>query len=599
MHNEIIKYFDFFGTKYNFYTEGRPKFYTILGGILSIISIIICLVVFFFITSDDILRKTPTVTTSLIPSEGYHKIKFGKEKIWLPWRIVDYNNIYINHTGLIYPIIYYFYGKRKNITDGFDFQYKILEYKLCNETSMVEKTEIYQIDVPLDQLYCIDMDDLEMGGSWISNFINYVRMDLYLCENGTDYNENNPYCTTLDTIKNKLGENNSIDIEIFYPVVQFQPTNIKIPIIILYRQYFYHISNFSNRIDRLFLQEYILMDNLGWITNKIKNSTYWGFSQLNGESYSTSNNKDLVKEASTSRTYSLNLYLEPGVVVYSRKYKKVLLLITEGLPMMLAVFSIFKKISKIFKFAEEEKKMFELLFESLKEKKDKFKENLLIKMSSQDKLKQNYANRSINRSVNRLLFPQNSDLNNRKIYSNKNEPKMNEDEEEGNNAIKIINNNFKIYSSNKKVNGSNKKFLNNISKDKFNFKIFENKKYEKLQLFPYRYYLSTSFIKNLDIRKLIICFPKKFTKVYLFLSKMFDVSSYLILQKEFQILKNTALKGEDVNIIEKASKINVNAVSFMRNMNECIDKGKFKIFSHNINKKEKNIEKYKKIQFSK
>ena len=121
MFKEIIKYCDFFGSKYNFYTDGKPKFYTILGGILSITSIIICLVVFFFIASDDILRKTPTVTTSLIPSEGYHKIKFGKEKLWLPWRIVDYNNIYINHTGFIYPIIYYFYGKRKNITDGFDF----------------------------------------------------------------------------------------------------------------------------------------------------------------------------------------------------------------------------------------------------------------------------------------------------------------------------------------------------------------------------------------------------------------------------------------------------------------------------------------------
>ena len=70
---------------------------------------------------------------------------------------------------------------------------------------------------------------------------------------------------------------------------------------------------------------------------------------------------------------------------------------------------------------------------------------------------------------------------------------------------------------------------------------------------------------------------------------MFDISSYLILQREFQMLKSTVLNGKDISIIEKAQKINVNESSFIRNMNECIDKGQFKIFSHNIIKKEKNI----------
>ena len=585
MNNEIVKYFDFFGTKYNFYTDGKPKLYTMLGGILSIISIIICLLVFYFITSDDIFRKNPIVTTSSIPSVGYHKIKFGKEKIWLPWRIVDYDNTYVNHTGLIYPIIYYIYGERKNIIDNFDFQYKILEYKLCNETSMVEKPEIYKINVPLNKLYCISMDDLDIGGSWISNFINYVRIDLYLCENGIDYNENNSHCTTLDTIRNRIGKNNSLDVEIFYPVVQFQPTNIEIPIIILYRQYFYHISNFSNKIDRLFFQEYILMDDLGWVTSNIKNSTYWGFSALSGDSYTTTDKNDLIREASTSRTYSLNLYLEPGVVVYSRKYKKFLLLITEGLPMMLVVFLIFKKIANTFKIAEEKKKMVELLFENIKGKTNKFQRIPKKYMNSEDQYRQSRSNLT----VNKLLMPQNVNLNCLKLYSDQNLPIINEGEE-NNNPIKIINNNIKLYSPNKKSSGSNIKLDNNLINNNYlpDFKVIQIKKYEKLELFPYRYYLCTSFLKNLDIRKLNIFFSKKFTKVYLFLSKLFDISSYLILLREFQILKNTVLKIEDINIIEKANKINVNENSFMRNMNECIDKGQFKIFSHNINKKEKN-----------
>ena len=585
MRNEAMQYFDFFGTTYNFYTDGKPKLYTILGGILSIISIILCLLVFFFITLDDIFRKAPSVTTSSIPSEGYHKIKFGKEKIWLPWRIVDYNNVYVNHSGIIYPIIYYFYAEKENVSDTFNFNYKILEYKLCNETSMKGISELYKINVPLDQLYCIDMDDLDMGGSWISSFINYVRMDLYLCENGVEYNENSPYCTTIETIKNRLGENNSMDFEIYYPFVQFQPNNIETPIIILYRQYFYHISNFSNRIDRLFLQEHILMDDLGWLTSKNSNSTYWGFSALDGDTYTTSNDNDLLIEASNSRAYSLNLYLEPGVIIYSRKYKKILLLITEGLPMMLAVFTIFKKIAKVFKVAEQKKNMVELLFENLKEKKDRFKQRSQRQMTSEIKLKQPNANLTINR-----LIPQNSNLKNLKLSSNKKLNQNDQNEGEDNNALKIrSNNNIISYPRNIKSSESKMKNSDNHMKNqKLSFNTIPIKRYEKLELFPYRYYLCTSFLKNIDIIKLANCLSKKFTKVYLFLGKMFDISSYLILQREFQILKNTVLKGEDINIIERANKINVNEISFMRNMNECIDKGQFKIFSQNINKKEKN-----------
>ena len=68
---------------------------------------------------------------------------------------------------------------------------------------------------------------------------------------------------------------------------------------------------------------------------------------------------------------------------------------------------------------------------------------------------------------------------------------------------------------------------------------------------------------------------------------MFDISSYLTMLREFQILKSTILKVEDINIIERPQKINVGEREFLRNMNDCITKGKFEIFSKNISKKVK------------
>ena len=115
---------------------------------------------------------------SSIPSEGYKNIKFGKEKIWIPWRIFDYNNKFVNHTGLLFPIIYYFSGTKDPITNEFNLSTKILDYKLCSETSMETYMKAergsHQISIPLNEVFCIDMDDLNMGGSWMSDYINYI-----------------------------------------------------------------------------------------------------------------------------------------------------------------------------------------------------------------------------------------------------------------------------------------------------------------------------------------------------------------------------------------------------------------------------------------
>ena len=44
---------------------------------------------------------------------------------------------------------------------------------------MANNVNQYMINVELDKLYCIDMDDLSMGGSWDNEFLNYVEFDIY------------------------------------------------------------------------------------------------------------------------------------------------------------------------------------------------------------------------------------------------------------------------------------------------------------------------------------------------------------------------------------------------------------------------------------
>ena len=51
------------------------------------------------------------------------------------------------------------------------------------------RSDYYTINIELDQLYCIDMEDLNMGGSWDSDLFFLVTFDLYDYKNGIDYNE--------------------------------------------------------------------------------------------------------------------------------------------------------------------------------------------------------------------------------------------------------------------------------------------------------------------------------------------------------------------------------------------------------------------------
>jgi len=109
-----------------------------------------------------------------------------------------------------------------------------------------------------------------------------------------------------------------------------------------------------------------------------------------------------------------------------------------------------------------------------------------------------------------------------------------------------------------------------------------------MTLFPYKYYLCSIFIKNISITKKSIFFTQKFISVYNFICQLFDISSYLILQREFEIMKNTIMVGKDKDILENRQKINVNDQSFNIKMKECLDTQKFSILGRIKHSKSKN-----------
>ena len=615
---KILKYIDIYGIKYTFYSNKRPKFYTVTGGILSIISILFCILIPILFSIDDLKRKNPITTISSIPTRGNKKIKFKDEKIWIPWRIVDYNNNeYVNHTGLLFPIIHYILGKKNEQTKKMNITATKINYKLCNETNMENIFNKYRITIPLNELYCIDMDELDIGGSSISEFINYIQFDLYYCQDGINYDEKNPKCLSYDKIINSIGSNNSLKISFYYPIIHFQPNNIKNPVMVIYKQHSFQLSKYTYKIEKIFLQENILSDDLGWIVNNELNSSFWGINLITSDNYFNDDGKDFINLRSSSKAYSFNIYLESDIINYKRTYKKISLILSEALPFSFIIFFIFKHISKLFKFAEGNKKIIELLFENLKEKPNQFEENL-------QKLKKKNNNSN---NIGRLSFSK-DDSNIKK----KNKPKISVDYAINNRyddvrRSVIINkkrntnismNNLNLKASNK-LFMQNKKFDNNLhdmsnqnlmfeSCKKKDYNLFEEKVNKARvrksrsylsekniipkpnknniiigKLFPYKYYLCSVFIKNLNISKGNFFFSARFAKVYTFLCQLFDVTTYISLHREFSVLKNT-LSESNVKLIENYNKINVNSKNFLNEINYCIGEQKLHILAQGAKK---------------
>ena len=607
---KIIKYLDLFGTRCTFYSEKMPKLYTFTGGIFTIISILVCISIFVIFSLDDMKRKFPDIATSYIPSEGYRKIKFGQEKIWIPWRIVDYNNNEsVNHTNLLYPIINYYSRTKNDKTREFDLTTKILDYKLCSETSMVNESDIYQITVPLNELYCINMEDLEMGGSWINEYFYYITFDLFYCQDGIDYDENNEKCSSFNKIMNFIGENNSLEFDIYYPIVQFQPTNKTFPVIVIYRQHFYPLSKYVYKIDKLYLQENVLTDDSGWLFKREKNNSYWGLDSIHDDTYFNGKERDLMNEWSSSRAYSFDIYLEPGIIQYKRKYKKLYIIFSDFFPFAYIIFIIMKNISKFFKKVESNKKMIELLFENLKEKQNYFEENLQklrlknnfhgFRYSNKKYSSNNFNFMRKEKSKSSVDFQQLSSFHKNNSYKNITEHILNSGNYNSDNkSVSNKNIQFKSFTKNKKsfYNTSKQNLISNDNlfskevhlQEKINHfensnSVKPNKNIVKIKLFPYKYYLCSVLIRTLDASKDGCLYTSRFAKVYSFLCQLIDITTYLSFQREFNALKQI-FNEKSVHFIEKNKKINISSNNFLKEINQCIGENKLYILAQGIKK---------------
>ena len=577
---EFIKYLDFFSIKFSFYTNRQPKHQDTFGGIMSIIYFLSCIGIFIIFSYEDLSRLSPITSISEVSESETKKVNMNKEKIWIPFRIITNNKKFFDHRGILNVLAYYIEGKNQENL-GMELKYHLINYKLCNETSMINSTDIFKIEVPLNELFCIDKDDIFFGGNWNENFINYLEINLYLCKDDKYFKTSQQKCTTTisELIKNI---NIPLSFDFYYPVIQFQPTNFKKPLSIIYKNYIYQLSTYSYKIEKLYIQEHILSDDRNMIYSNNKNSSYWGTSALNGDDYCISDTIDPIWNNNISKIYTMEIFMDSGLVYYTRSYKKIIAIISNVFPMLKFLLYFFKLVTKHIKMSSTKRKLAGFIFENI----DKTPKKLLDKIIKESDKNENKHSKQLIIELNKKLKNSNDNV---KIIDTKN--KHNKSKDNDNNKSDVFLN------KDNAINNLNKKDILIINKkDESNepveIKPFPKKKKIPLKnngnqlLFPFYYFLLDFFFDKLIFPKKFLCLKSIYFTVYNFMGQMYDISSYIILFKQFNFLNKITMERfyeEDGFCPAKPyEKINLGNMKVVEKINKDLRNKKPILFSNNL-----------------
>ena len=567
MIRKLLRNLDLFGSQFYFYSGKKRKKQTALGGILTLLLILIFIALSYIFGINFFLRTNPTITISTENDFKYEIIDTEKDSIFFAFRIEDYDGNFVNTSNTLYMKIYYYtseednHGKyRANIKDEF------LTFHICNDSDYRE----YNLSKHYGILYCPDLGGRKFGGYWDSPNLYYFEIQVFFCENGNPYSKNST-CTSIEELKKFLHQDNPKFFALYYQVIQFNPLSRKHPLMKIYKNLYYCLSYKLQRNDDIFLKKYIINDDQGWLFSSNKNLSEWGVDVIRS-TYSFYNDSDLSTEGASSKIFEINLYTSMEKNYYTRYYMKVQNVIANMGSIINIIIIIFNIISQ---YIGEKIRKFEIIYnyfefeEKKRNKKFVFKSNTEMRKHIKiQEIKNEEENENENENnKNKIEEKSFINLNKSEISLKENIPKF------------IKSSKFKLTFSDEMTNDNilfKKKNLQNKSQDRTFIEQSGSHLLQKLNTQPI---ISTNFgssnkssimkysikfkKRNIKIDLSFFCCPNKNkpsdTRIlYWFFINLVEVNRYLRVIKEIEFLKKLLLNKNQINSLFYLKKINLN-----------------------------------------
>ncbi len=107
-------------------------------------------------------------------------------------------------------------------------------------------------------------------------------------------------------------------MSIMYPNFYFASDDLRDPLRITYKNYYYYFNLKSFKIDRLFFNKVTLNDDRGWILEDTKSSSMLSLNRIQSDQ-----NLNEIFDGSSSQIYEFNLYMEKSSLVIRRSFMKI------------------------------------------------------------------------------------------------------------------------------------------------------------------------------------------------------------------------------------------------------------------------------------
>ena len=473
MNNKLsyfLLYLDVFGKTPQFNINGRKHYPSYLGSFLTL-ALIALIVVFFLIFSLKIFTHSdPKIVYTTYIDEDPDMVKFTNEFVMtLSLQFPNYTN-FIDET--VYNI------KAYSVSTVYNSELKTHTYQ--NDPIKVVKCSDYNFSVlkdyfkslPIENLYCLNLTNLEIGGEFSKNIWKIIKIEFNKCSNSK---ANNYTCKDNTTIENYLKYGYMAGYITDYFIVS---NNYSHPIQ-MYGKNVFTTFQFNNYFENwLYFKAKSIRTDVGLI--------FTDYKELKGITYDRIFETSGINQSETI-IGSFILRLSTNKDSYERTYLKLHEGIAEIGGFIKACFIIGDLISKFFR--DTLYKNFILQFFNLDE--DKIITQHIEKKKQKLNLKNNYSNsKSFNQNASNIQLnnlnsyiqtnlltnikndkktsSSNNLLNSKKIKFMETPPKQTLNNNFINNPVKIIEtiNEAQLKKKNQTVKNNNKKiikFLNNNS----------------------------------------------------------------------------------------------------------------------------------------
>lgn len=308
----IFTKLDMFGVQFNFLINRRNKHQTLPGAFLTITLFLGFVVLFFGFGVDLYQRKSPKVSMTTAVLNNLES-KLSNKNFTYAYRIEDTYNKLINDTSKIFlePMTFKYdlIDHQMTLTQGIK-----LVPKRCYDLPFTKEKEILY-NVSLQDWYCLDFDNITLGGDWSSNFVYGILINTRHCSNATD----GVPCINSNHL-DEFFENQFTSSNVFYSDL----STLVLPA----------MDNYENPLLSTLVNKYEMLHPLitkrsilTLQTTQISNDLGWFFNDINFESYISNDNTQpdftLKDKNNQDILFSQFIYLGKKIQTYSRSYIKV------------------------------------------------------------------------------------------------------------------------------------------------------------------------------------------------------------------------------------------------------------------------------------